>query len=357
MSKTFSEDLAQAYAASAQSQGRAVIGGSGATPPRRAPKTYGTLTRHALNGATMGTRWAALFHTEPGFDPAPLQRALQAAVDEVDAQMSLWQPESDLMRLNRAAPGVWVELPARLMTVLGAALSVGRSSGGAFEIGMGDAVSAWGFGPADADPDAIRAALAAPRRPAHEQLELDLHQGRARKHAPLRLDLNGIAKGYGVDRLAEVVQAAGLSAALVSIDGELRALGSLPDGTPWHVAIERPETGHRAAQSMLGLRDAAVATSGDYRKWVEVNGRRLSHTMDPGRGAPLLTPPASVTVVTNSCMLADAWATALMVLGPDAGGKRADSLGLSALFLRPGPEGWISQAHGPAFAAAPEISR
>ena len=354
MSKTFSEGAAMA---SPQSPARAVIGGSGAIPHRAAPKTYGRLTRHALNGATMGTRWAALFHAEPGFDPAPLRHALAAAVAEVDAQMSLWRPESDLMRLSRAAPGVWIALPPRLMGVLQAALSVGRSSGGAFEIGMGDAVSAWGFGPSPADPEAIRAALAAPRRPAHEQLELDPSRGRARKHAPLWLDLNGIAKGCGVDRLAEEVQAAGLKAALVSIDGELRALGSQPDGTPWHVAIERPEAGHRAVHSMLGLRDAAVATSGDYRKWVTVNGRRLSHTMDPARGAPLLTPPASVTVVTQSCMLADAWATALMVLGPEAGGRMADSLGLSALFLTPGPGGWVSQTHGPVFASAPEISR
>ena len=123
------------------------------------------LVRHALHGPTMGTRWSALFHTAPGFDPAPVRAALQAAVDEVDAQMSTWKPGSDLMRLNAAAVGEWVAAPTRLLHVLGIGLEIGRASGGAFDIGMGDAVTAWGFGPEAAVPDRICAAMTAPRRP------------------------------------------------------------------------------------------------------------------------------------------------------------------------------------------------
>src|SRR5690606_32932512 len=103
--------------------------------------------RFALNGPTMGTRWSALFFAEPGFDRGAVQAALQAAVDEVDAQMSTWKPDSDLMRLNAAPVGDWVEVPERLRTVLRLGLEIGRASGGAFDIGMGDAVAAWGFGP------------------------------------------------------------------------------------------------------------------------------------------------------------------------------------------------------------------
>ena len=251
------------------------------------PKTFTDLTRHALNGPTMGTRWSALFHMPMGFDPRPVQQLLAAETAKVDGQMSTWKPNSDLMRLNAAAPAAWVDVPEELIEVLSFGLQVGRVSGGAFDIGMGDAVAAWGFGPAAADPERIRAALAAPRCPAHEVLEIDAGNCRVRKHAPLSLDLSGIAKGYGVDRLAEVIKAFGIPGALVGIDGELRAIGVQPDGSSWTIAVECPDHSIRAPFAILALEDAAVATSGDYRHWVEVCGRRLSHTMDPRRGRPL----------------------------------------------------------------------
>jgi FAD:protein FMN transferase len=107
--------------------------------------------RHALNGATMGTRWSALFFAAPGFDPAPLNAALQAA-DEVDSQMSTWKLGSDLLRLNAAPAGAWMPVPVRLMEVLRLGIEIGRASRGAFEIGLGDAVRAWGVGPEAASP-------------------------------------------------------------------------------------------------------------------------------------------------------------------------------------------------------------
>ena len=138
------------------------------------PKTFTDLRRHALNGETMGTRWSALFHKPAEFDVAPVAAAMAAEVAEVDQQMSTWKPDSDLMRLNATPTGVWVECPEHLMIVLETAVSIGRASGGAFDIGVGDAVSAWGFGPATADPVRIQAALSGPSRPAHDILELDL---------------------------------------------------------------------------------------------------------------------------------------------------------------------------------------
>lgn len=296
-------------------------------------KTSTELVRHALSGPTMGTRWSALFFAAPWFDPAPLKAALQSAVDEVDAQMSTWKPGSDLMRLNAAPAGEWIAVPARLMEVLRLGLEIGRGSDGAFEIGVGDAVRAWGFGPEAAMPERIRAAMNAPRPAAADALEIDAATRRVRKRAPIALDLNGIAKGYGVDRLAETLVDFGIRSGLVGIDGEMRALGLCANGEAWTVAVERPDPGRRAPHSILALRDAAVATSGDYRHWVEVRGRRLSHTMDPARGAPLLASPASVTVVARTCAEADAWATALMVLGPGDGARLARRLGLDALFL------------------------
>lgn len=289
------------------------------------------LQRLALNGPTMGTRWSALFFAAPGFDTEAVRVALQAAVNEVDGEMSTWNPASDLMRLNAAPVGEWVAVPARLVEVLRLGLKTGRASRGAFDIGMGDAVSAWGFGPDAAAHAGIRAAMVAHRRPAHEVLEID--GGHVRKSGPIMLDLNGIAKGYGVDRLAETLRAHGIDNALVGIDGEMRAIGLRPDREAWTIAVEAPDAERRTPFSVLALQDAAVATSGDYRHFVEVRGRRLSHTMDPRRGAPLVASPASVTVVASSCAEADAWATALMVLGPDRGAAISRDRGLDALFL------------------------
>ncbi len=287
--------------------------------------------RVALNGPTMGTRWQATFFAEPGVETAEVQVAFQAVVDEVNAQMSTWTPDSDLMRLNAAPVGEWVAVPDHLRHVLHLGLEIGRASGGAFDIGMGDAVTAWGFGPKAAAPDGIRAAMETLRCPAHQALEFD--GDHMRKVAPIALDLNGIAKGYGVDRLAETLREQGIGNSLVGIDGEMRATGLRPDGAAWTIAVEAPDAARRTPHSILALQDAAVATSGDYRHWVEVRGRRLSHTMDPRRGAPLIASPASATVVARTCAEADAWATALMVLGSDVGAALAGKRGLDALFL------------------------
>jgi thiamine biosynthesis lipoprotein len=192
----------------------------------------------------------------------------------------------------------------------------------------------------------------AARVAAHEALEIS--ETRVRKSAPLALDLNGIAKGYGVDRLADILREHGIRDALVGIDGEMRALGVRPDTTPWTIAIEAPDLDRRTPHSILALENAAVATSGDYRHWVEVQGRRLSHTMDPGRGAPLIASPASVTVVARTCAEADAWATALMVLGPEEGAILARKRGLDALFLlRDDGGGCRGVGVGPLFSEEP----
>ncbi len=289
--------------------------------------------RHALNGPTMGTRWSALFYTDNGVDAESIRATLQAAVEEVDTQMSTWKPQSDLMRLNAAAVGEWLTVPTLLQDVLRVGLEIGHASGGAFDIGMGDAVSAWGFGPDTASPERIRTAMSHPRTPAHEALELDAATGQVRKLNAITLDLNGIAKGFGTDRLAETLKSVGINSGLVGIDGEMCAHGLKPGNKAWTVAVESPDPERRAPHSILSLQDAAVATSGDYRHWVDVQGRRLSHTMNPRKGAPLVTSPASVTVVARTCAEADAWATTLMVLGEDSGAKLARQRGLDALFL------------------------
>ena len=164
-------------------------------------------------------------------------------------------------------------------------------------------------------------------------LELDEAGLRARKHAPLSLDLSGIAKGFGVDELARVMKAFAIPSWLVGIDGEMRAKGVKPDGSPWAIGLERPQRGIRDVMSVIELTDMAVATSGDYRHWVDVGGKTLSHTMNPKTGAPLQNGVASVSVLAKTAMEADAWATVLMVLGDKAGLQTARTLGLDAVFV------------------------
>lgn len=296
-------------------------------------KTSTKQTRLSMNGPTMGTRWSASFYAPDGLDAEAVRQALQAAVNEVDTQMSTWNPNSDLMRLNAGRVGAWVSVPPCLVEVLRLAFDIGRASGGAFDVGVGAAVRAWGFGPEAVDEARIRKALEMPHPPAHEIVDLDVDGGRVRRLVPVDLDLNGIAKGYGVDRLAEVLHGFGIASGLVGIDGEMRAFGLHPAGEPWMIAVEAPDPDRRAPHSILALQDAAVATSGDYRRWLLVGGRRLSHTMDPRSGAPLPAPPASVTVIARTCTEADAWATALMVLGPKAGTDLAERICLDVLFL------------------------
>jgi thiamine biosynthesis lipoprotein len=232
--------------------------------------------------------------------------------------------------------------------VLACALDIHRLSAGAFDPGVGALVDAWGFGAVRDAPDAgaIRTARQLAPRPTHECLELDRPAGRARKRAPLQLDLCGIAKGYAVDRMAAVLQQHGVQHALVALDGELRAVGSQASGAPWAVALEQPEVGRRAVHGVIELQDLAVATSGDYRRYLQVGDARLAHTMDARRAAPVNNAVASVTVLARTCMHADAWATALLVAGPGEGLGLAQRMGLEALFLLRRPEGLVEMGLG-----------
>ena len=185
------------------------------------------------------------------------------------------------------------------------------------------------------DPGSLtpRPADSQARPRAHEVLELDHAAQRLRKSAAVTLDLSGIAKGFAVDQMIAVLARFGIEHALVGLDGELRAIGQRPEGLPWAVALEKPDYEVRAPLSMLELHDGALATSGSYRHWVDLGTQRLSHTMDPARGGPVLGAAASVTVLADTCMDADAWATAFMVMGKDRAPLLADDQGLCAIFV------------------------
>ena len=304
--------------------------------------------RTTLHGPTMGTRWSVTLDADARLNLAALSVDLAAAVQRVDDQMSPWKPDSDLMRLNRTPVDTWIDLPAEVLEVLACALDIHRLSAGAFDPGVGALVDAWGFGAVRDAPDAqaIHLARQPKPRPTHECLELDLPASRACKRAALELDLCGIAKGYAVDCMAAVLEQHGLQHALAALDGELRAVGAQASGTPWAVALEDPAVGRRTARGVIELQDLAIATSGDYRRFLQVGDARLAHTMDARRCAPVNNGVASVTVLARTCMQADAWATALLVSGPDEGLALAQRLGLEALFLLRRPDGMVELGSG-----------
>ncbi|MBW8756872.1 MAG: FAD:protein FMN transferase [Burkholderiales bacterium] len=282
----------------------------------------------------MGTTWRVHLVAAPALRREPVRLAIQSALDEVVAQMSSWEPDSDLGRFNRAAAGSWHALPAHFHAVLACAREVAERSAGAFDPTAGALVDAWGFGPAPRHgvPDA--AMLSDARRAAGwHRLDIDPARRALRQPGGLALDLSAIAKGFGVDLVAHRLQALGIADHLVDVGGELRGAGVKPDGQPWWVELEQPDGDRGGERTLLALHDLSVATSGDYRRWFEHEGTRYSHTIDPRDGRPIRHGLASVTVIHADCMHADAWSTALNVLGPDPAVALADRLGLAARTL------------------------
>lgn len=297
-----------------------------------------------LHGLSMGTSWSvrlvdSVLAGRAG--SADLQQGLQQQLDLVVAQMSHWQPESDLSRFNRAAPGSWQQLPAAFGEVLGFALQVSQLSGGAYDPCAGALVNAWGFGPWNRyDQPGFRAPDAATVRQLLSQrghVEFDISTRRVRQPGGVQLDLSSVAKGYAVDRLARYLDSQGIAHYLVEVGGELRGAGCKPDGQPWWVMLEQVDGADAAlhpAEMMLALHGLSVATSGDYRRFFHDGTVRYAHTIDPRTGMPLSNDLASVTVVHAQCMAADAWSTALTVLGIEAGMALAEQQGLTVRFVR-----------------------
>ncbi|NMG53822.1 FAD:protein FMN transferase [Aromatoleum aromaticum] len=308
---------------------------------RQDPCSIG-LQRYNFSGATMGTRYSAVFFAEAGRDESALAARLFAAVNKVDQQMSTWKPDSDLSRLNASPLQQWVEVPEELVAVLATSLGVSRQSHGAFDIGVGALVNAWGFGPGTPQPDAHQISILKKQayQPACNVVDIDDANNRVRKRAAITLDLSGIAKGFGVDEMARCLDSFGITSYLVGIDGEMRARGLKPDGRTWAIAVEKPVRGVREAMGVMELTDAAIATSGDYRHWVQIADTYYAHTMNPSLGSPSRTRVAAVTVVATTCMLADAWATALLVLGEDAGAQLAQERNMNVLFVLRDGEGF-----------------
>ena len=313
----------------------------------------------ALSGQTMGTTYSIRLAASP-LDRGELRR-LQADVDsalaEVNRQMSPYLPDSEISRVNRAGANEPIAISPDFQFVVRRALDIAAATGGAFDPTVGALVNLWGFGPdglrrVAPAPDLIAAARAVTGW-RHLRLAPD---GRLEKDvADLKLDLGAIAKGFGVDRVATLLRARGIRNFLVEIGGETLGEGLNAQGEPWRVGVLKPD-GSADLQGVARLTDGrAIATSGDYRNFYrDENGELRAHIVDPRTAETVGHAAASVSVLANDCLTADALATALFVLGPDEGlpllAERFS--GVEALFLVRDGEGSFGEVASPGFAAA-----
>ena len=289
-----------------------------------------------LHGATMGTQWQVQIAS---LSPPPphVTAQLNSLLARLDREVfSTYSHDSELSRFNRSPPGEPVTLSPELQQVLADAVAIYGQSLGAFDITVAPLVDLWGFGPAPAgEIPTATAIVQALSLTGIDKLVLDEGRGTATRRSAIRLDLSGIAKGFAVDATARLLREAGYEDFLIEIGGEILVQGLKADMTPWQIAVETPDTGPRSPYRVLssGGQALAMAGSGNYRNFRQVDGIRYSHEIDPRTGYPVSHNLAAVTVLADNTTEADAWATALMVLGPEKGLAVANRYGLAVYFI------------------------
>jgi len=312
-----------------------------------------------FGGETMGTTYIVKVAQGPlsAVQRERLAADVHAALDGVNRGMSLYRAESELMRLNRHPASVPLPLSNDLYEVLAAGQWVAELSHGAFDVSVAPLVDAWGFGP-EKRREVPAAGEVSARRAAvdYRSLHLDAqHRTVTKAHAGLQADLGGIAKGYGVDLAARAIEASGVENYMIEVGGEVRTRGRNAAGHAWRIGIEEPDAVPQRARTVVPLAGRAMATSGDYRIYFEQAGRRYSHEIDPRTAAPISHGLASVTVLADDCITADALATALIVLGPQAGWALAQRQNLAAYFIVRDADGRLRDRASDAFAEATRV--
>jgi thiamine biosynthesis lipoprotein len=289
----------------------------------------------SVSGETMGTTYHIRYVTaNPNHSPERVKERVDAVLEQVNSQMSTYDPNSELSLFNQRETTEPVVISRSLETVVRRALEIGRETNGLLDVTVGPMVNLWGFGP-----------LGRPEQvPTEEQLRevrdqvgyqyLTVENHQLTKAVPdLYVDLSTIAKGYGVDRVAILLEQMEIRNYLVEIGGEMRMRGTKPGEQPWRIAVEQPVTLDRAVQRIIEPGNNAVATSGDYRNYFEEDGVRYSHIIDPRTGYPIQHNLVSVTVISETCMDADAYATALTVMGAEKALEFANQKGLAVLLV------------------------
>ncbi len=307
-----------------------------------------------VQGETMGTYYtvtidAAHDAAPDATEPARITEELERVLREFSRQMSTWDPESEISRFNRSGSVEWFPVSADFATVVTEAARVHELSGGLFDPTLAPLIDLWGFGTKkhrNLPPDAaIRVAL---ERVGMPRIEVRSDPPAIRTTlAGVQINLSAIAPGFAIDRIAATVERLGFPSYLVDIGGECRAGRARSGGRVWRIGVESPLGGLHKVVELAGK---SVATSGDYRNFFERDGRRFSHVLNPVTGRPVENPPASVSVLSDSSMTADALATALMVMRTEAGLRFAEMHGLDVMFLDVDPDGQVVESSRGVFA-------
>ncbi len=304
----------------------------------RLPAQEPGLQRIELRGQTMGTvSWRVVTFADPAQE-SQLNAAIEEALHLVNDRMSTYKPDSEVSRFNSSESTDWFAVSPETATVVARAQEISRQSDGSLDITVAPLVNLWKFGPDKSEfriPDA--ATIDRVRQlTGYANLSVRRDPPALRKSiSGLQIDLSAIAKGYAVDLIAKNLASQGMESFLIDVGGELRAAGEKPGGIPWTAGVEKPVVDRRVVWSVLQLYHKSLASSGDYRNFYELDGKRYSHTIDPRTGRPVTGGPAAVSVLASDCMTADAVATAVMVSGPESGLKLAEQLNVELLVLMP----------------------
>lgn len=297
-----------------------------------------------LAGQTMGTTYhITLAENVTRQIETSLKQEIDGRLLEVNESFSTYINSSEVSQFNNYKGTDWQEKSDEFMTVLAAAQNISVMSDGAYDLTVGPLVNLWGFGPDFKKEDVpddqmVKEALS---KVGYKKLMFNPGNNEIKKlQKDLYIDFSSIAKGFGVDAIAELLMAKGYKNYMVEIGGEMRVSGLNPQQVKWRIAIEKPDTETRSIHRVIKVSDVAIATSGDYRNYFEQDGVKFSHTINPKTGYPVQQELASVTVLAKNSMTADAWATAFMVLGYKKGYDLAIDKNLAVLFLLKEGEGF-----------------
>jgi thiamine biosynthesis lipoprotein len=291
-----------------------------------------------LAGFTMGTSYHITIVGDE-LDADALQEQVDKQLAQLNQTFSTYIDDSELSLLNQAEVGVWHPVSHELYEVLALSQQLAAVTEGAFDITIAPLVNAWGFGPDKSvekpSDETVHSLL---QQVGYQHLVLE--QGQVKKQRAITVDLSAVAKGYAVDQLASLLRQQGAQNFMVEIGGELYLQGQSPRGTPWRIAIEEPGEELSQVHRAVEVENKAVATSGDYRNYYEVEGKRYSHTLNPVTGKPITHKLASVTVIADDCASADAIATAVNVLGATRGLELAQQEGWAIYLIVKSGEGF-----------------
>ncbi len=294
-----------------------------------------------IAGRTMGTTYSIKFYPSATVNDLPqVSRAVEAELEQVNSQMSTYLTTSEVSRFNSQTSLDWFSVSRQTAEVVQLSLQLTEQTNGAFDVTVGPLVNLWGFGP-EPRPQQIPSAEeinAILQWIGADKLSARLEPPALKKsHPKLQVDLSAIAKGHGVDRVAEVLESLHVTSYFVEIGGEVRTKGHKPGGEKWQVGIERPTPDQRSVERVLPLSDRSLATSGNYRNYYILDGRNYSHTINPKTGYPIEDPIASASVIADNCALADGIATGMMSAGYEAGLALAEKHGWCVFLIKPKP--------------------